>query len=254
MASLHRQPGKPHWFCAFTTPDGKRHFRSTLCDHRNQAKKICAGWAKAAELANQKNLTADRARKLIEATVSDVLESHLCGTMSREALKSFFETAADLVMQPGFTRERLNGLVSETVRHVAVTAGENVPNSTIRDWCKRWLESKGGEAAPRTHERYEVSIRRFLQFLGTKADKDLTALRSDDLIRFRDNTAKSLSIGSTNMDLKVIRACLYAAQRQDLLDTNVAAKVSILKHRGEHKRKGASSSVCTMASRAGLTY
>ena len=87
MASLHKQRGKPHWFCAFTTPDGKRHFRSTLCDNRNQAKKICAGWAKAAELATQKNLTPDRARKLIEATVSDVVESHLCGTMSRETLK-----------------------------------------------------------------------------------------------------------------------------------------------------------------------
>jgi len=238
MASLHKQPGKPHWFCAFTTPDGKRHFRSTLCDNRDQAKKICAGWAKAAELATQKSLTPDRARKLIEATISDVLETHLCGRMSRETLKGFFETAADLVMQPSFTRERLSGLVSETVRRVAVTAGENVPNSTIRDWCKRWLESKGAEAAPRTHERYEVSIRRFLQVLGTKADKDLTALRPDDLIRFRDNTARSLSIASANMDLKVIRACLYAAQRQDLLDANVATKVSILKQRGEHMRRG----------------
>jgi len=93
------------------------------------------------------------------------------------------------------------------------------------------------EAAPRTHERYEVSIRRFLQFLGTKADKDLTALRPDDLVRFRDNTARSRSTASTNMDLKVIRACLYAAQKQELLDSNVAAKVSVLKERGASKRR-----------------
>jgi hypothetical protein len=237
MASLHKQPGKPHWFCAFTTPDGKRHFKSTLCENRNQAKKICSGWAKAAELAAQSKLTPDRARKLIQATVSDVLESHLGSRMPRETLKNFFEKAAGLVMQPNFTRELVNGLVSETVRHVAVTAGENVPNSTIRDWCKRWLETKEMEAAPRTHERYEVSIRRFQQFLGAKADKDLTALRPDDLIRFRDHTARLLSAASANMDLKVVRACLYAAQKQDLLDSNIAARISILKRRGESTRR-----------------
>ena len=121
MASLHKQPGKPHRFCALTTPDGKRHFRSTLCEDRNQAKKISAGWAKAAELAAQNNLTPDRARKLIQATISDVLESHSCGTMSRDTLKNFFQKAAELVMQPDFTRELVNGLVTETVRHVAST-------------------------------------------------------------------------------------------------------------------------------------
>jgi hypothetical protein len=87
MASLHKQSGKPHWFCAFTTPDGKRRFKSTGTDNKSHARKISAGWAKAAELANQKDLTPDRARKLIDSTVSDVLESHFNGTMSRETLK-----------------------------------------------------------------------------------------------------------------------------------------------------------------------
>jgi len=237
MASLHKQPGKPYWFCAFTTQDGKRHFKSTGTDDKSQARKICAGWSKAAELANQQNLTPDRARKLIDATVSDVLESHFNGTMSRETLKHFFKNAADLVVQPTFTKERLNGLVGGTVREVAAMSGETVPNATVRDWCKRWLDSKELEAAPRTHERYEVSLRRFLKSIGPKAGKDLTALRPDDLIRFRDNTAKVLSPASANMDLKVVRACLYAAQRQDLVDTNVAAKVSTIRQRGENTRR-----------------
>jgi integrase len=237
MASLHKQPGKPHWFCAFVTPDGKRRFKSTGTDDRNQARKICAGWMKASELASRKNLTPDRARKLIEATVSDVLESHFNGSLSRETLKKFFQTAADLVEQPEFTKERLNTLISCTVREVASLSGNAVPNATIRDWCKRWLDSKMLEAAPRTHERYDVSIRRFLKSLGSKADKDLSVLRPDDLICFRDNTAKVLSATSANMDLKVVRACLYAAIRQDLVNTNVAAKVSTIKERGEKKRR-----------------
>jgi integrase len=237
MSSLHRQPGKPHWFCAFTTPDGKRRFKSTGTDNRKHAKKICDGWSKAAELAQRKDLTADKARKLIDATVSDVVDSFLGGTLPRESLKNFFDKAAELVMEPSFTKERLQNLIGETVRHVAITAGEPMPNSTIRLWCKQWLESKTLESASRTSERYEVSIRRFLKSLGRKADKDLSALRPDDVIRFRDDTAKVLSITSANMDLKVVRACLYAAQRQDLIGTNVATKVQILRQSGENKRR-----------------
>ena len=39
------------------------------------------------------------------------------------------------------------------------------------------------------------------------------------------------------MELRVLRACLYAAQRQDLVERNVAAKVEALKQRGEAKRR-----------------
>ena len=47
-----------------------------------------------------------------------------------------------------------------------------------------------------------------------------------------------MSATSTNMELKVLRACLYSAQKQDLVEKNVAAKVDILKQRGENKRRG----------------
>jgi len=99
------------------------------------------------------------------------------------------------------------------------------------------LESKSLEAEPRTHERYETSIRRFLDFLGPKANQDLESLSVSDVLAFRDGVAKRLSPGSTNMDLKVLRACLYAAHRQDLVEKNVTTKVEALKQRGEAKRR-----------------
>ena len=238
MASLHKQRGKPHWFAAFTTPDGKRHFKSTGTDDKKHAKRICDGWQKAAELAAQKNLTPDRARKLIESTVADVLESHLTGTLPRETLRDFFEKCAELVMRPSFTRERLDSLIGETVRHVARTSGGDVPHATIRDWCNRWLDLKAVEAELRTHERYKGAITHFLDFLGSGADRDLNTLRTDDVIRFRDAAAKRVAVGSANLELKILRACLYAGVKQDLLQKNVAAQVSILKQRGESKRRG----------------
>jgi hypothetical protein len=184
MASLHRQTDRPHWFCAFTTPEGKRYFKSTGTSNKQHAQKICAGWVKAAELASQKNLTPDRARKLIDDTVTDVVEANTHGTLSAKALKKFFEQAAELVEQPKVSRESINALISGTVKEVATASGEIVPNASIRDWCKRWLETKTLEAAPRTHERYALSIRRFLSSIKDKAARDLTALRPDDLVRF----------------------------------------------------------------------
>src|ERR1051325_1531116 len=193
MASLHKQPGKPNWFCAFTTRDHqgnlRRCFRSTGTPDKRQATQICRTWANAS-LYGEK-LNADKAREIIAAGVADVLAA----------------------------------------------SGDTLPSATVREWCKRWLEFKAVEAEPRTHERYEVSLRRFLAVLGSKADKDLNSLRTDDVIRFRDDTAKRLSVTSTNMDLKVLRSCLFAAVKQDLLTRNVASKVDTLRAAGESKRR-----------------
>lgn len=188
MASLHRQPGKPNWFCAYTV-DGARRFRSTKTTDKKQAWQVCNSWAKASALGGK--LTPEGARSVIAAGVADVL----------------------------------------------MATGQTMPTATIRAWFKRWLEFKEVENEQRTHERYEVSIRRFLNFIGSKADADLTSLKADDLIRFRDHTAKTLSTTSCNMDLKVLRACLGSAVRQDLIEKNVAKNVAILKQRGEQKRR-----------------
>ena len=188
MASLHRQRGKPNWFCAYTVA-GVRRFRSTKTTDKKQAWQVCSTWSRASALGGK--LTPERARDVIAAGVADVL----------------------------------------------MASGQTLPSASIRDWCKRWLESKAVETEPRTHERYEISIRRFLDFLGNKGDGDLTALRSDDLIRFRDDTSKRLSTTSCNMDLKVLRACLSTAVKQDLIEKNVARNVAVLKQRGECKRR-----------------
>lgn len=71
MASLHKQSGKPNWFCAFTSPDGTRHFKSTGTHDRKQAEQICRTWAKAS-LYGEK-LNADKAREIIAAGVADVM-------------------------------------------------------------------------------------------------------------------------------------------------------------------------------------
>lgn len=136
------------------------------------------------------------------------------------------------------TPDKARDVITQGVQDVLMASGQSLPSATIRDWCKRWLEIKSLEAEPRTHERYQSSINRFVEYLGDKADNDLNSLKVDNVLKYRDHLAKRLSPASTNLELKILRACLYAAQKQDLIDRNVASKVDTLKLRGENKRRG----------------
>jgi integrase len=172
--------------------------------------------------------TSDGTRHFRSTKTTDKKEAtQICNTWAKAS-------ALGAKLSPDKARQ----VISQGVADVLMASGQTLPSATIRDWCKRWLESKALEAEPRTHERYETSIRRFLGFLGGKADGDLESLKVNDVLKFRDFVAKQLSATSTNMDLKVLRSCLYAAQKQDLLERNVAAKVDTLKQRGESKRRG----------------
>jgi integrase len=189
MASLHKQKNKPNWFCAFTTSDGTRHFKSTGTKDKKQAEQICRAWSKAS-LYGEK-LNADMAREIIASGVADVMAA----------------------------------------------AGESLPSSTIREWCKRWLEVKEIENERTTHTRYEQAIRVWLEYLGSSADKNLETLTADSLLKFRDDCVNKVSVGSTNTNLRIIRACLNSARQQGLIGSNPAILVKSLKERGESKRR-----------------
>lgn len=172
--------------------------------------------------------TADGVRRFKSTKTTDKRQAtQICNTWAKAA-------ALGGKLSPDKARQ----VIAQGVADVLMSSGQTMPSATIRDWCKRWLDSKALEAEPRTRERYETSVRRFLDFLGRKAGDDLDALNVDDVLRFRDAVAKRLSVTSTNMDLKVLRACLYSAQKQDLVDKNVAVKVDTLRHRGGTTRRG----------------
>src|SRR5215471_4709979 len=78
MPSIHRQPGRPYWFCAYSIFDpqtnrNKRVFRSTKTSNKKQALEICRAWHKAALKARNGLLNEDSARAIIAQGVSDVL-------------------------------------------------------------------------------------------------------------------------------------------------------------------------------------
>lgn len=197
MPSIHRQSGRPFWFCAFTlfdpeTHTSKRVFRSTKTSDKKQALEICRSWHKAALLARNGKLSADAARDVITRGVSDVY------------------AAANL---------------------------ESLESATVRKWCEKWLETKSIEAEESTHARYKRIIDRFLECIGAKANRDLSTLQANDIARFRDREAKALSRATANLSLKVLRVCFGEAVRRGLGAVNPAGRVPVLKSRDKSTRR-----------------
>ena len=83
MASIHKQPGRPFYFCAFTNAYGVRVFRSTKTANKKQALEFCRAWSLAASHARNGHLTPERAREVIAAGVAVVFTA-----ANREAMPS----------------------------------------------------------------------------------------------------------------------------------------------------------------------
>ena len=197
MASIHKQPGKPFWFCAFSifnpeTLRSRRVFRSTKTSDKKQARAICSAWYKAALKARNGKLNEDSAREVIAQGVSDVLLE---------------------------------------------TSMESLPNASIKSWCETWLKAKAVEAEQSTHERYKRIVERFTDSIGAKANRDVATLQTSDIARFRDNEAKERARATANLSLKVLRVCFGEAVRQRLLTVNPAGRVKLLKSSDKSARR-----------------
>jgi integrase len=197
MPSIHKQPGRPFWFCAFSifnpeTHTSKRVFRSTKTSDRKQALEICRAWHRAALQARNGKLSVDAAREVIARGVSDVF------------------TAANV---------------------------EAFPSASIKSWCETWLQAKSIEAEGSTHDRYKRIVERFMDFLEAKSNRDLSTLQANDIARFRNREAKELARGTANLSLKVLRVCFSEAVRQGLLAMNPAVRVPVLKTRDKSARR-----------------
>src|SRR5438552_4011400 len=197
MPSIHRQPGRQYWFCAFSifnleTHTSKRLCRSTKTRDKKQALEICRAWHRAALKSRNGKLSLDAAREVIAQGVSDVF------------------TATNV---------------------------ESLGSYTIKSWCETWLQAKSIEAEQSTHERYQRIVERFTEFLGAKAHRDLSTLQANDIGRFRDREAKELSRATANLSLKVLRVCFGEAVRRGLVAVNPAVRVPVLKTRDKSARR-----------------
>lgn len=112
-------------------------------------------------------------------------------------------------------------------------------DETISGYFTGWLERKERETTAATFRRYSGIVVEFLKWLGSRAQLGLAHLSSADIGKFRDAIAKKYSPVSVNVARACIRAALYDAFRDGLVDVNEAARVPKLDEqtKGRQKRR-----------------
>lgn len=132
------------------------------------------------------------------------------------------------------TARQMQKVVTEMYRDIL---GEALPAATVRAHFDLWLARKRGETSGTTFTFYEAKARRFLAWLGERADADLSRLTTTDILAYRTAEAVRVSASTVNHEIKFLRMVFEQAKRDGLLAENPAETVKTLKRTNLQKRR-----------------
>jgi integrase len=201
MASIHKQDGKPNWFCAFYDPEGFRRFRSTGTDNARIARRICVDVERAATLARDGKLSNEKGLRLIRETCNAIAETH-------------GKLAADQAQK----------VLTDSVEEFVKVAGGELTTYTVRSWLEMWLAGRT-DASKATVVAYRGVIDLFLKFLGARADRPLSTLQPRQIEDFKTQLAERVAPSTVNRALKVCKASFNNAVAKRQLEFNPAEHV-----------------------------
>ena len=137
-----------------------------------------------------------------------------------------FELASKIARRGELVEAQAREVLKDIMKRADM--GETLQAVTIKAHFDTWLASKRDRKSEGTGKRYGVAVAGFLETLGNRAARNLTALTAADVQRFLDQrTSKGLAPRTVNVDVKIISAALNAARRQGLIPTNPAEAVEL---------------------------
>src|SRR5436190_6274875 len=150
MSSLHRQKGRPFWFCAFRSADGRQHFKSTAATNKAEAKIICDKMAEIGRAARKKRLTPEKARRIVEDVAARILEEagqSLPHSSIRDYFSSWVKEKESAGAQKTFVRYL--GVVTRFLDWLGARADDSLTSLTKSE-VPSFRESRSGQVAPAT--------------------------------------------------------------------------------------------------------
>ena len=141
-----------------------------------------------------------------------------------------YEMVAQRKLKPRRVRETLSELYREIY-------GETVPDATVNEYAKNWLDIKKAEKKPRTSESYGKSIEKFLEFLGHDAELDISLLTKTHVTAFRNSLAQKVGPGTVNFDLSIIKMFFRPARRDGYILENPAEFVDPVREDSNNTRR-----------------
>jgi len=152
-------------------------------------------------------------RKLAQR-IADALEDAGRGAMLEPEITAFVQKIRD-----ARTRNAVDKVFAAVFRAVE---GREIGAGSLRSFATTWVESVCGELAAQSYLRYKLAIDKFIEFLGTKSDRDVTSFgpRDDALLtQFRDELAKRMSVSSVNTMLRIVKQMFKVASHRYRIDS-----------------------------------
>jgi integrase len=115
--------------------------------------------------------------------------------------------------------------------------GEEAATVTVREHFSAFIARKKLEVSPATMDYYSGHSKRFLEWLGAKAEGDLSEITKADVTAYRNAVAGHAGPRTTNNTLKAIRAFFAAARKDGYISDDPAVDVDTVRDRGESNRR-----------------
>ena len=232
MASIHKQPGRPNWFCAYYDPEGFRRFRSTGTGNEKIATGICLNVERAAGLTRDGKLTPEKGLRMVRETCAAIGETH--GKLAASRAETVLKAA-----------------IEELIR----IAGGEFTSYTVRTWLETWLAGRT-DASKATIIQYRRVIDLFLAFLGARSDRALTTVENRQVEEFKRYVAKRVAPSTVNKAIKVLKSALNAAVKSRQLEFNPAQHVELIKleSEGEGRRPFTGKELSALLSKASAEW
>jgi integrase len=109
-----------------------------------------------------------------------------------------FELAAKQVR----TARQVRKVITELHRELS---GAELPTATVRQYSDSWIERKRNEVKPSTLTYYRSKTNTFIDFLGSRAEREIAEVTNADILKFRDSLATRVTAKTVNHTVKAIR-------------------------------------------------
>jgi len=96
---------------------------------------------------------------------------------------------------------------------------------TVRHYFMSWLDRKKPETAATTFVFYEAKSRRFLNWLGARADEEIVRVSQADVLAYRKTELERVSAATVNHEIKFLRMVFKSAKEDGLLAENPAEAI-----------------------------
>ncbi len=134
------------------------------------------------------------------------------------------------------TARQTQKVIAELYRDIT---GQHLQFPMVREYFDSWVERKKPETSASTHIFYRAKAKRFLDWLGNRADQQLALITRDDILGFRAAELERVAARSVGHAIKFLRMVFKTAKEDGKYhDENPASGVKVAKPRGGSRRRG----------------